>query len=985
MRTKRSPPKNPRKKRFGCVRWYRLLLLLLITKTVLLFWGWQPLVKHLLTLTLAQQWQQPVYIAEIKLNQNHIILSHIHIGNHLHLPQLTIHWSYHARHLKIINLTLKGLTLLWSTPGDERRWLPLTPETAKEEKTSPPPIRFTLQQIQCQSCRIDLQSPPKSEAYLNLNVKQQSHKQWLMVSGLTWRSTTEMFSMTLDTLIQETLNSRLHITAWQSQLTAKADLQKGWIKKWLKNRPIQGEISTTLHTQGRFKAPFNPEQPWPQQLNNLEIAAQGRWQINNGAYQKQLSKSQTSGHYELKGKQNHWFLTSTKPWVVQTILSDTLQKKLLLPKNSSKLQIGKNNNPLQIALFLPAANATKKPPHLHLQTPLLIHHGNKHHVMLNLNAILNLQPIQSPQQKTLWQPHWFAIRGQGRWGRQAHIQSMTIKAAMNHGISPEHNTPWWLIDSQIHANIPFWHWQGWQGKKSTIQITPQLIFRNHQGKILLSRSATVQTRTLKSPEITLPQGFKLRIKARRKEQPLFLWHEKLWHENSPLSWQMQTRIDTSGRTIKIKQKGSQITIAPSQILLKSHPKESQISLQSQQILWPEKALRLKKIHFQGRLISNNNRLPFTLKVHRASHHKSRPWFSPLKLTSHGQFNLNRQKLTFKGELSRPRSTHNKKIAITFNGRLNLLRQKGRVHFDTQKIFFSKKRRTLSTLTPQLATEIQQLEGMLHAKGVVHWYKNRIKPRITLKTEDLSLKWEALDILGLNSHITLTGIDPPTTAKKQHLSLTQLRLGGVPIDQIQSQFHIDRKEGIALQKFQFAFLGGHAATKIGKMNLKDKIGNLTLKISGIDLPQLTTLTKIPGLKTQGKLTGSLPVKIDHGRWAIDNGLLETEKPGWIRYTDPVAEKIAEKSGVPPLVTQVFKDYHYTKLKMTVNRSFEGKNEIKIHTLGHNPTWEHGRPVKLNLNIEGNLDQMVHRMLGFERMINLLVEKQAQLLQRKNSHP
>jgi len=59
----------------------------------------------------------------------------------------------------------------------------------------------------------------------------------------------------------------------------------------------------------------------------------------------------------------------------------------------------------------------------------------------------------------------------------------------------------------------------------------------------------------------------------------------------------------------------------------------------------------------------------------------------------------------------------------------------------------------------------------------------------------------------------------------------------------------------------------------------------------------------------------------------------------------------------LVLEVLKDFHYTKLAITLDRLEDGRDVVRLSTEGHNPAVQNGRHVNLNVNLETNLDKLL----------------------------
>jgi len=129
----------------------------------------------------------------------------------------------------------------------------------------------------------------------------------------------------------------------------------------------------------------------------------------------------------------------------------------------------------------------------------------------------------------------------------------------------------------------------------------------------------------------------------------------------------------------------------------------------------------------------------------------------------------------------------------------------------------------------------------------------------------------------------------------------------------------------------------------------------LAVSAFDLTRMLELYPQQGLYGSGVLGGELPIRVKGNQVSIDNGhLLSGAEGGVIRYqpTPEVALMAQQNPGIR-LALDALTDLRFELLDLKLDYRPNGDALMQARLKGHNPGWQQGRPVDLNLNIEENL--------------------------------
>ncbi len=114
--------------------------------------------------------------------------------------------------------------------------------------------------------------------------------------------------------------------------------------------------------------------------------------------------------------------------------------------------------------------------------------------------------------------------------------------------------------------------------------------------------------------------------------------------------------------------------------------------------------------------------------------------------------------------------------------------------------------------------------------------------------------------------------------------------------------------------------------------------------------------------------------------IEGGELEAAGPGWLRYrSDGVPAALQQGGENVGLLLQALENFRYEALRITLDGRTDAEMDIGLHVKGANPDLYDGYPIELNLDLEGELanilrsglatyqipERIRERMQGFRR--------------------
>ncbi|NBI52080.1 hypothetical protein EIZ48_05770 [Photobacterium alginatilyticum] len=166
---------------------------------------------------------------------------------------------------------------------------------------------------------------------------------------------------------------------------------------------------------------------------------------------------------------------------------------------------------------------------------------------------------------------------------------------------------------------------------------------------------------------------------------------------------------------------------------------------------------------------------------------------------------------------------------------------------------------------------------------------------------------------------------------------------------------------ALHRASAYLLGGSISTHGVTSSSLTNIPHIPILVHRLDLEKLIQAIEPNDVELTGTLDGSLPLSIQSGLPAIQNGKLHSRFPGGVlRYKEGSAiDRNVEAAGENSLmvISKILKNYKYDSLAVDIDYSKEGQLNASSRFKGYNPDFQNGRPIYINLNIEDDIPALI----------------------------
>ncbi len=337
-----------------------------------------------------------------------------------------------------------------------------------------------------------------------------------------------------------------------------------------------------------------------------------------------------------------------------------------------------------------------------------------------------------------------------------------------------------------------------------------------------------------------------------------------------------------------------------------------------------------------------------IAVANLSHIGNPAWFAPLTLS--GTLRPAAERVDLDARISRPAD----ELVLTLRGRHEPGRGRGQAEVKLAPLTFVPGRRQPRQLAPVLGEQLRDVAGRIALDGTLGWgARGQIWADLALLLEGLGFRVGPARFEQVNGVLNINRLSPLTTPPGQELAIGLLNFG-LPLTQGLIGFRIDPDQTVAVEQLRWDFAGGTIRARPFRVGSATSDMTMTLTADALDLGQLFGLTRLPGLSGQGRVQGSLPVRIMNGVAVIEAGEFATAGPGWLRYRPTERLTALEAGGANvSLLLQALENFHYEALRITLDGPTDAEMDIKLHVRGANPELYDGHPIEFNLNLRGEL--------------------------------
>jgi Dicarboxylate transport len=396
-------------------------------------------------------------------------------------------------------------------------------------------------------------------------------------------------------------------------------------------------------------------------------------------------------------------------------------------------------------------------------------------------------------------------------------------------------------------------------------------------------------------------------------------------------------------------------------------RDVKIELSDARVAASEPPLRLDGIRASA--VMENGGVPrLAIEYGRLASSAEPPWFAPLSLV--GTLQPSDGKVGFEGRLAGAGG----QAELRFQGSHDPASSSGQVALRMPPVELAPGRLQPVDLVPAVAGLVEKLSGRLQVDGDLSWGSaGGLRAHLDLLLGGLSFTAGPARFQQADGVVTLNGVWPPTTPPGQEIAIGLLDVGlSLTGGLIDFQLHPDG--ALEVGELRWRFAGGTVRAEPFRVHSGVSAFDVTLRAERLSLDQLFALTELEGLSGEGRISGELPVRIQGSDAIVRAGELTSEGPGTLRYR-PASTPAALQAGGENmgLLLQALENFRYEELRITLDGRTDAEMDVGLHIKGANPDLYDGHPIEFNLNLEGELGNILKRSLTGYRIPEQIRER------------
>ncbi len=271
---------------------------------------------------------------------------------------------------------------------------------------------------------------------------------------------------------------------------------------------------------------------------------------------------------------------------------------------------------------------------------------------------------------------------------------------------------------------------------------------------------------------------------------------------------------------------------------------------------------------------------------------------------------------------------------------------------------------LATILPEyVPPDTEFARGTVSSDASIKWAPGQFDISAVLRATNVELTWDGYTIDGGHLEVKAAGW-PLVEARQSTLEIGRMDIG-LPIDDIRAIFDLalDTESGMLTVEghdFAAAILGGRAQSRDFHYVAPAGLGHIQMDLTDVQLEQILALQP-ETISGSGTLSGSVPIQVRENIVSIRSGTLRSIQGGLIRYQpgDGIATGTAGNNEMKMLLAAL-SDFHYHGLDAGLTYDESGLMNTDIALKGHNPAFQNGREIHLNLTLQENIATLLESL-------------------------
>ncbi len=302
------------------------------------------------------------------------------------------------------------------------------------------------------------------------------------------------------------------------------------------------------------------------------------------------------------------------------------------------------------------------------------------------------------------------------------------------------------------------------------------------------------------------------------------------------------------------------------------------------------------------------------------------------------------------------------------------------HFD--EIVFAKDGVQPAKLAPVLKGYIGETTGAASGSAAFSWAPSGVASSAKFAFRDVTFGGPTRVVnktIGLTGEIDFKNLWPVATDGAQTINVGGIDLDALQLEGGEIRFDMPGDETLRIERALFPWFDGELGVVDAIASLAGGETTAPLRAENIDLAKVLDYIDADGLSGEGLLSGVLPLVVEDGKARIENGFLQSQGPGAIRYRGETAAQAAEADDQSQIAFDLLRDLRYDELKVMINGPLDGRLNFQLTFVGSGEVGVNQQQVRVPVIYKIALDAALLELLNqavLTRDVELLIERAQQ---------
>ena len=258
-------------------------------------------------------------------------------------------------------------------------------------------------------------------------------------------------------------------------------------------------------------------------------------------------------------------------------------------------------------------------------------------------------------------------------------------------------------------------------------------------------------------------------------------------------------------------------------------------------------------------------------------------------------------------------------------------------------------------------------GRVGAEGRVEgtWSEPLLPGRVTVSGGGVAAGEARAE--GISGRLVFDDLLSGALSGPQRFSVARLDAGAV-LEDGRVVWRIEPSGRLRILGSTWNWAGGRVLIGPANVSGNGLTGKVPVRLDGVALDRLLALARIDGLSGTGRISGTVPLVFRNGGVTIEDASLAADGPGGALQYAPSAVPTAfsDAGNQVEFLLKALENFQYTAMEMSAEGDAGDSLGIRFALAGANPSLYDGYPIRLNVTISGDLDDLIKANLDVQRL-------------------